>query len=270
MQRFFAVTLFLMTVCCISLDAKFNSLNSKKVKHQYPVSGKVVKHMDQQELEQVIEYAKNIGDSELAFKAYYHIMNKTAKHEDLRVYKLGLADYCFELEEWAKAALKYEEFVIFYPGSDEAEYAQYKLILCTFYLSLKADLDQDDTYKTIELINVFLTKAKDEKFIAETKKIHATCRYRLLEHEVVALETYLKQYKFTAVQKRIEYIQERFQDIEHLEKYVAYLNSWLERVKNLSTRPFVFHLSLPDALGKKEVKALEVQDAAKAVSFFVA
>ncbi len=242
-------------------------------KNNFPVPGKIIKNMDEQELVLVIEYAKNKQDKELAFKAYFHLFSVCQDHMQLKKYKLDLADYCYGLSEYEKAALKYEEFCILYPGCQEAEYAEYKLILCTFYTSLEAHRDQADTNRTINFITHFLQKAKDATFISEAESIYKTCRKRLMEHEVLVFELYLKQQKFTAAKKRLEYMQENFKDIEHIEKYIEYLKNVYDLNENSKTRPFYFRIKLDDALvTEKEMskKKIKKADLAKTVSFFVA
>lgn len=255
----------------LGLEAKKDTTQVAKVKKSHPVPGKVLKKMDAQELDKVITYGKETGDVDLVFKAFYHIINILQDHNQIKHYKLDLADYCFSLEDWVKAASRYEEFCLLYPGSDKSEYAQYKLILCTFYVSLSPDRDQSDTIKTLNLITHFLKRAKDQKFISEAESIHTTCRKRLFEHETVVFETLLQQQKFIGAQKRIEYIESNFQDVADLASYVAYLKELLETVKNPETRPFVVRVRLKDALQPRPTKkSVKKSDVAKAVSFFVA
>lgn len=242
-------------------------------KHSYPVPDKSIKDMTEDELLLVLEYAKNRQDKELAFKVYFHLLSVCQDHTKIKTYKLDLADYCYGLKDYEKASLKYEEFCILYPGCAEAEYAEYKLILCTFYVSLEAYRDQTDTNRTITFINHFLNKAKEDKFIQEAQSILKTCRKRLLQHEVVVFEMYLKQQKFIGAQKRLEYMEQNFSDVENIEKYIAYLQKIYAVVKDPKTRPFYFTIKLEDALlDEKEVAKQKVtqENLAKTVSFFVA
>lgn len=242
-------------------------------KNAYPVPGKNVKDMNEEELLLVLEYAKNKQDREFVFKIYFYLLSVCQDHTKIKTYKLDLADYCYGLKDYEKAALKYEEFCLLYPGCNEAEYAEYKLILCTFYTSLEAYHDQTDTNRTIIFINHFLNKAHDVKFIEEAKSILKTCRKRLLQHEVIVFEMNLKQQKFTGAQKRLEYIEEKFKDVDNIEKYFAHLQKIYDLVNDPKTRPFYFKINLEDALvDEKELakKKVAQADVAKAVSFFVA
>lgn len=242
-------------------------------KNSFPVPGVSVKNMNEEQLLLVLEYAKNRQDKELAFKVFYHLLSVCQDHTKLKSYKLDLADYCYGLQEYEKAALKYEEFCLLYPGCNEAEYAEYKLILCTFYTSLEPYRDQTDTNRTINFISHFLRKAKDEKYISEAESIFKICRKRLFQHEVIVFEMNLKQKKFTGAQKRLEYMEQNFKDVEHIDQYLAYVQKIYDLVKDPKTRPFYFTIKLEDALidektaAKKKTKEANL---AKTVSFFVA
>lgn len=231
---------------------------------------KMIKNMNTEELEQAVAYFRVKKDQESLFQAYYKLINHSQDHVSIKKYKLDLADFCFEIKDFAKAHTKYEEFCLLYPGSQESEYAQYKLILCLFYLSLEADRDQNDTHKTINCITVFLKRAKNELFIQETQDIYKTCRKRLFEHEVIVFDTYLKLQKFTGAQKRLEYISSHFDDIENIDKYIVYLQNIYETVKNPATRPFIFKIKLADALVAKPKSEKTDTDVKKTVAFFIA
>jgi outer membrane assembly lipoprotein YfiO len=255
----------------ISLETKFNSLIDRSAKKDYPVKDKSIKKMDEDELKLVLEYAKERKDSDLVYTTFYYIMSVCQDHARMKTYKLDLADYCYGQQSYDKAAKSYEEFCILFPGSPESEYAQYKLILCTFYISLEPDRDQADTLKTVNYIIHFMQKAREQKFIDEMKAIFKTCRKRLFQHEVIVFETYVKQQKFTGAKKRLEFMEKHFQDVENIEKYLAYLQNVYETVKNPKTRPFYFKLNIEDALKEsKSKKKISKKDAQKAVSFFVA
>lgn len=247
--------------------------NSAAKKNSFPVPGVSIKDMNEEQLLLVLEYAKNKKDKELVLKVFYHLLSVCPDHTKLKSYKLDLADYCYSLQDYENASIKYEEFCLLYPGCNEAEYAEYKLILCTFYTSLEAHRDQTDTNRTINFIAHFLNKAKNEKFISEVQSIFKICRKRLLQHEVIVFEMNLKQKKLTGAQKRLEYIEQNFKDIEHIEKYIEHLQKFYELCKEPKTRPFYFKIKLEDALidekeaAKKKVKKV---DLAKTVSFFVA
>jgi outer membrane assembly lipoprotein YfiO len=244
---------FLLPILLFSLTPTLNNCwFGSKSKPSYPVSGKLVKDMNEQELNLVLEYGKIVDDSELVFKCYFYLIGLSGQQATIKTYKLGLADYLFQREDYEKASIGYEEFFLLYPGSQEAEYAQYKSILCSFFLCLSSDRDQTQTLKTISLVQFFLARAKDTKFIDESKEMYITCRKKLFEHEVHVFAHYISRNKFTSAQKRIEHIEKNFTDIADLDLYVSYCKEMMEICKNPNTCPFFLKFDLKNALIKKD------------------
>lgn len=240
----------------------------KPAKPVYPFPKIFLKDQTEEQLEQTLVYAKLVEDKELIFKTFFHLISQSKSQEKIKHYKIDYADYTFGIEDYEKSLMAYEEFCMLYPGSVEAEYAQYKAILCNFFLSLSFDRDQTLTQRTISSCLLFLQKVKDEKFLKETDNIYKSCRQRLFDHEVYIFETYLKLKKFSSARKRLEYIEKEFKDIAHLSEYVAYCNEVYEVIKNPKTRPFVIQLKLENALIAKKDKKV-ITKPAHAASFFL-
>lgn len=258
------------------LNCKYNPVFHKETKQSAalpsnPYPSKLVKEMNEEELKSMLVYAKSSENKELVFKVFHFLMTVSTSQDNLKEYKLDLANYCYQLKDFEKASFVYEEFCSLYPGSNEIEYAQYKSILCWFFLSLDPDKDQTFTHKTILLIDTFLQTAKSKKFIDESNSIKRTCRKKLLEHEVHVFEHYCKQKKFTSAQKRLDYIKEAFNEIEHIKEYITYLEKMLDMSKN-PKRPFSFSITLQDALHSNEQtkKAKSAEKKQKSALYFLA
>ena len=258
------------------LNCKYNSALHKQAKKSEarpcnPHPSKLVKDMNEEELKSMLTYAKITDNKELVFKVFHFLMTVSTSQDNLKEYKLDLANYCYQLKDFEKASFVYEEFCSLYPGSQEMEYAQYKSILCWFFLSLDPSKDQTFTHKTILLIDTFLQTAKNKKFIDESNSIKQTCRKKLLEHEVHVFEHYCKQRKFTGAQKRLDYIKESFSDIEHIKEYIVYLEKMFDVSKN-PKRPFTFSITLQDALHSNEQskKAKSAEKKQKSALYFLA
>lgn len=238
----------------------------KQQTHPYPSI--LIKDMTEEQLRDMIPYVKSLGDKESVFKLFHVLLSKSPSQNHLKNYKLDLADYCFDIKDYEKAAFSYEEFFILYPGSAEAEYSQYKSILCWFYQSLSPSKDQSNTDKTIILIDDYLRKGANQKFIDEVKNIRKQCRQRLFEHEMHVFEHYLKRKRHTSAQCRYEYIEQNFQDIKDIDRYLAYAKKMQEMVKDPKRCPFVVKFDLKDALPtQKTASTPEIKN--KASLFFL-
>lgn len=222
-----------------------------KKKPQHPHPKKLIKDMSEQELVETLAYAKTTQDNEFIFKVFHALLSQSPNQNNLKNYKIDLADYCFKIKDYEKAVYTYEDFVTLYPGSQEAEYAQYKAIISSFLLCLEPCCDQSITQKTIFMIEEFQKKAKNELFIQETKEIFTKCRQKLFEHEVHVFEHYLKQKQFKSSEHRYKYIEENFQDIKHIEQYLTYMKKMTDIVKDPKRCPFIITFNLKDALNEK-------------------
>lgn len=220
----------------------------QKHRPRNPHPDKLLKDMNEQELQDSLPYAKALGDKELVFKVFHYLLSHSSDQNNLKTYKLDLADYCFSLKDYEKAGFSYEDFAMHYPGCKEIEYAKYKAIISWFSLCLEPGRDQLLTNKTIFLIDDYLKGATNEKFIEEVKAIRAQCRQRLFEHEMHIVEHYMKQKKVSSVNTRLTYIEEHFKDIAHLEHYVSYCKHMVDIVKDPKKCPFLIKFNLADAL----------------------
>ena len=161
---------------CKKLKKESAETTKKTTKLSYPYPNILLKDMTVDELAKTVEYATTIKDSDLAFKAYSLLFSKCKSQEDLKTHKINCADFCFSIQDYEKAILVYEEFLILFPGSDQAEYANYKVIVCMFLLSLDFDRDQTNTQRTISLCLLFKQRVKNENFAKETENIYKNCR----------------------------------------------------------------------------------------------
>ena len=238
---------------------------SKKLSHPYPK--KLLKDMNESELQEMLPYVKSVGEVEHVYKVFHFLLSHSSDQNNLKNYKIDLADYCYGIKEYEKAAFSYEDFFLLYPGSKEAEYSQYKSILCWFYLCLAPCRDQSFTDKTITLIDDFLKKAVNPKFIDEVVVIRKQCRQKLFEHEIHVFENYLKQKKHASAQKRYEYMEANFKDIQHLDLYLVYCKKIQTIVADPKQCPFLIKFNLKDAL---PATTTTPEKKAKSALFFLA
>lgn len=78
-----------------------------------------------------------------------------------------LADTYYQLEDYYNSPFQFERFLQLYPNSQKAEEASYKSAASYFYRSPRYDLDQTDTRKAIEELQVYLNKYPEGEFNEE-------------------------------------------------------------------------------------------------------
>lgn len=99
--------------------------------------------------------------------------------------KLGLGDsYLGEdtPESLVLAANEFREFLSFYPTSQRADYAQYRLAMTHFVQMRAADRDQTETKAALTEFDVFFNKFPNSPLMPEVKEKWRIARDRLSEH----------------------------------------------------------------------------------------
>lgn len=233
-----------------------------------PFPGILLKDMTEEQLQKMLPFTKSQGEKEAVFKVFHFLVSNSSDQNNIKNYKIDLADYCFKIKDYDKSAYCYEEFSILYPGSKESEYAQYKAILCWFFLSLDSSRDQTNTQKTITLIDEFLRKAESDKFIQEAQSIRKQCRQKLFEHEIHIFEHYLKRKKHSSAQSRYNYMEENFKDIPDLNLYLDYCKKIQDIVKDPKKCPFLIKFDIKEAL-QKTTTAATSENKKKTALFFL-
>ena len=81
------------------------------------------------------------------------------------------------------AANEFKEFIRYYPLSDKADYAQYKLALCTSRQSLKPERDQTGTRDALREIDVFLERYPNSQYLKDVIALQRQMKDKVSESE---------------------------------------------------------------------------------------
>jgi len=109
--------------------------------------------------------------------------------------KLGLGDaYLGENtpESLVSAANEFREFLSFYPTSQRADYAQYKLAMTHFVQMKAADRDQTETKAALAEFDIFFLKFPNSPLMPEVKQNWRIARDRLSESSYRVGLTYFR------------------------------------------------------------------------------
>ena len=124
---------------------------------------------------------------------------------------LELADLYFDIGNLRKAESWYNSFEQLYPGDKNIEYANYKSILCSYWLTLDAERDQSPTKNAIERSKKFLARSDIyHEYTDEVAKILADCQNKLLESEIKVFNFYLKQGDYLSAKTRLANMEKEF------------------------------------------------------------
>lgn len=176
----------------------------KKLKKM--LSGKVVKHMTEEELRATADICLALEWYDQSLTYLKQLEKKTKNTTTAKNVKLEIADVNFQEGNLKSAAKLYDDYINLYPGDKEkAAYAKYKGILSNFYCMLKKDRDQTATHKTIALADAFLESNSTlfKKYAYDVQSIKNHCFTRLYEHDAGIFDFYLKKESFKAAEQRL-------------------------------------------------------------------
>lgn len=96
---------------------------------------------------------KDYSKALILFEGLVQKYRGTAEAEDLNYY---YAYTLFRLKDYTTARYKFKEFADTYPASKNAEECRYMGAYCYYLDSPKASLDQENTYKAIDALQLFI------------------------------------------------------------------------------------------------------------------
>lgn len=100
--------------------------------------------------------------------------------------KLGIGDSFVgegRIESLILGANEFREFLTYFPRSERADYAQYRLAYTQFKQMLGPQRDQTATHDALRELQRFLDGYPDSKYRPEVQKLHREARDRLSEYE---------------------------------------------------------------------------------------
>jgi len=182
-----------------------------KKKFDKLIKSRDIKQLSSKELAQAVDLSIQLGWYDKALYYLQHMITSSKDSEKIKELKLQVADLLFEKGGLNKAGDAFEEYLDLYPGSDQAEYAHYKRVLCLFYQTLKTDQDQIPTRDAIKLTEAYLEKGiAYKKYRSEIRQIRHHCQVMLYENEVTVFDFYMKKKSYGAASGRLAYVKKQY------------------------------------------------------------
>ena len=179
------------------------------------IHNKEAKNLTIEELRKAADFCLKLAANEKAWykKALFYLQHITTVSKDteqIKALKLEISDIYFELGDLETAGKDFAEYLDLYPGSENAEYAHYKRILCQFYQTYKIDQDQQKTLATESLGNAYLSKTTYKHYCTEIKEILTHCSLMLYNSELNIANFYFKKKNYNAATNRIAHLKKEF------------------------------------------------------------
>jgi len=183
----------------------------KLKKTAYKATVKPVEKMSLQELYQARESVKKVDDKAMLVKILERLLLMEKDQNKLKPLRTELGDLYFDLGKFQRAGKIYGQYVLFYPGGEDIEYASYKAILCRFYETLSYDRDQTKTEETLALIGQFKEKKEVyHTYMKDVLQIEKQCVQKLIDKEIYICNFYITKGSYKAAQNQLEHIRSKF------------------------------------------------------------
>ena len=189
------------------------------------------------ELETLMKIYEKEKNTKMMVKALEKKIGSCSDPQELRLLKLRLANIHYDSNNLEKAGKLYSEYMMLYPGSQEAEYVEYKALLCHFYNVGDYERDQGTTRNAIRLAENFLKKKTYKKYNWQVQSILNDCYSKLLDHEVGIFDFYLKHTvgdnNINSAQRRLDHIKTFFRDkVPNYDEQIKKLENSLKQKQN--------------------------------------
>lgn len=163
---------------------------------------------------------KNYSKALILFEELVQKYRGTAEAEDLNYY---YAYTLYRLKDYTTARYKFKEFADTYPASRNAEECRYMGAYCYYLDSPKSSLDQENTYKAIDALQLFINLYPKSDRAAQAAQYIANLRDKLEKKAFDNAKLYydlggydLTNYKSAVVALRNAQIE--FPDIKYAEE----------------------------------------------------
>lgn len=126
----------------------------------------------------------------------------------------NLGESYFLDKEYDLAILEYKFLIDNYKGSPYIDASQFKLGFCYYKLSNPSYLDQTNTKKALDEIELFLTKYPQSEHTDDALNIKKKCLEKLAKKDLEAGKLYMKLKKYTSARVYFESLIEDYPDTQ--------------------------------------------------------
>ena len=176
-----------------------------------------------------------------------------------------LAMNSFKMYDYMIAAHYFNQFVELYGNSVFAEDAAYMEAYSYYMISPRPELDQTDTYKAMEAVQLFMIRYPDSPKMAECQRIVLELREKLMEKSFISAELYYNMGDYKASITALNNCISEFPDTGYREdilfmllksRYMYALNSIpdkrAERYQETIDEYYSFIAEFPESSNKRE------------------
>lgn len=132
--------------------------------------------------------------------------------------ELLTADAYFQEEEYAQAAIEYEEFLKRHPGHDKVPYTTYRLALSHYKQIKSYDQDHTNTREAIKWFEIFVRDYPDSPLVEDAYEKISKCHNKLARRDIYIGNFYSKKKNFGAAAQRYNDVLVQYTDTKYYEE----------------------------------------------------
>jgi outer membrane protein assembly factor BamD len=200
------------------------------------------------------------------FDELVSIFKGTDKAEDVLYY---YADCYYQQKDYILGAYYFDNFAKTFPYSPRTQNAAYTAAYCYYLNSPRPSLDQTETYKAIDAMQVYINKYPQSEKVIEANNIIETLRAKLEKKSYDNAKLYFKLGDYHAASISLKNSIKEFPDSEFREEilYLIVKSSYLlsemsiiskqgERYQNTISEYYVFIDEYPESEYLKEIEKM--------------
>lgn len=181
--------------------------------------GKIMKNKDYEYKYKMAEqyYAnKNYNYAQQLFEDIFPYVKGSTRYEDM-YYKFAYSYYY--QKDYLNAENLFKSFVENFPTSTKGEECDYMRALCYYKQSPKVELDQTNTNKTMQLMQVFINTHPNSTRVKDASDIIDLCREKLELKEYKNAELYYNLGFYKAAAIAFSNVSDNFPDSKKADEY---------------------------------------------------
>lgn len=171
---------------------------------------KVLKESDVKKKYDMAEKLYNEGDYKRAIRIYEQIVPQYVGKPQGERLQYFYANAYYQSEDYYLAAYQFERFSKSYPRSDKAEEAAFMGAKSQYLTSPRYSLDQTETQKAIDRVQVFINTYSESEYLEEANKMMEDLRGKLEKKSFEIAKQYNRISDYNASIKSFEIFFENF------------------------------------------------------------
>lgn len=212
---------------------------------------------------------KDYTKAQVLFEDIFPYVKGTSRYEDM-YYKFAYSYYY--QGDYLNAENLFKSFVENFPNSVQGEECDYMRAYCYYKQSPKVDLDQTNTNKTMQLMQVFINTHPTSKRVQDATDIIDKCREKLEAKEFKSAELYYNLGFYKAAAIAFANVSDNFPDSKRADEYklqvikayfryaeMSYEEKQQERFEKVLTECADFADRYADSKYLEEVNKLKLQ-----------